>query len=208
MVENNQASLIFHYFTNLSSFQQEQFIRMGPLYAQWNSCINLISRKDIDKLYLRHVLHSLAIAKVIHFKPGTTVIDIGTGGGFPGIPLAILFPQIQFHLIDSVAKKVKVVQEIAQLLGLSNVTTQVIRAEAVKAKFDFILGRAINSIEIFYKGVQHILAKDAENELPNGILYLRGIIPLYVPCTYHSYAISQFFNEPFFQSKQLVHLYP
>ena len=206
-MEENKAALIFQYFRDLSEMQQKQFTALGPIYQAWNARINLISRQDIDKLYVRHVLYSLSIAQVIRFKPGTAIIDVGTGGGFPGIPLAILFPQAHFHLIDSVGKKIKVVQEIAQALNLTNVTTQTIRAEAVKAKFDFILGRAISQLDVFYAWVQHMLFSTSQHDLPNGILYLRGDHAFQLPLKYHAYAINQFFREPFFQTKQLIHLY-
>lgn len=205
---SHQAALVFQYFSYLSTTQQAQFRQISPIYQEWNACINLISRKDIDRLYLRHVLYSLSIAKVVAFKPGTAILDVGTGGGFPGIPLAILFPQVHFHLIDSVGKKIKAVQGIAQALGLTNVTTQSIRAEAVEGHYDFILGRAVTNLDTFCGWVKDRLSSNSQHDMLNGILYLRGDEPISLPLNYHSYSISQFFNEPFFQTKQLVHMYP
>lgn len=203
-----QPALILQYFSYLSTIQQTQFRQIGAIYQEWNSRINLISRKDMDNLYLKHVLYSLSIAKIVAFKPNATILDVGTGGGFPGIPLAILFPQVHFHLIDSVGKKVTAVQRIAQSLGLTNVTTQAVRAEALKGRYDFILGRAVTDLNTFYGWVKDKLASNSQHDILNGILYLRGNEPINPTLNYHSYSISQFFNESFFQTKQLVHVYP
>ena len=208
MAVPHPAAPIFRYFSYLTPQQQAQFRQLGPLYQVWNTRINLISRKDIDNLYIRHVLHALSIAKVVAFSPGARILDVGTGGGFPGVPLAILFPQAHFHLIDSVGKKVRAVQGIVQALGLANVTTQAIRAEAVEGCYDFILGRAVTSLANFWDWVKDKLSLRAQHAIPNGILYLKGEEPIHLPWHRRSYPISQFFSEPFFKAKHLVHLYP
>lgn len=202
-------TLVFQHFTNLSARQQAQFRQIGPLYQTWNSKLNLISRQDIDHLYLRHVLHSLAIAKVVSFELGARILDVGTGGGFPGIPLAILFPQTEFHLVDSIGKKVRAVQQIAEELELTNVTTQQIRVEKVNAKYDFILGRAVTNLATFYGWVKNKLADAARHSIPNGILYLKGIDTQLedIPLQHRAYAIHDLFADPFFETKQLVHLF-
>ena len=172
----------------------------------WNKKLNLISRRDIDHIYLKHVLHALSIAKVITFIPGARVLDVGTGGGFPGIPLAILFPKTQFHLVDAIGKKVRAVQQIAAALGLSNVSVQQIRAEQVTAQYDFILGRAVTNLVAFYSWVKHNVAPHHRHPIPNGILYLKGNEPISLPTIHRTYAIQNFFDEPFFETKQLVHI--
>jgi 16S rRNA (guanine527-N7)-methyltransferase len=207
-MEANDPALIFQYFIELSDTQQSQFKELAPVYQAWNAQINLVSRQDMNNLYLRHVLHALSIAQVIQFKPEAKIIDVGTGGGFPGIPLAILFPQVQFHLIDSIGKKIKAVQEISQALGLTNVTTQVTRAEVLKSQFDFILGRGVTKLATFYHWVKHLIARHSRHSLPNGILYLTGDTSIEVPIHSQIYPIKDFFHEPFFETKQLVHLYP
>ena len=199
-------SILFHYFDDLSTKQQEQFKKIGDIYKIWNTKLNLISRKDIDQLYLKHVLYSLSIAQIIDFCPGTKVLDVGTGGGFPGIPLAIKLPQVQFHLIDSIGKKVKAVQCIAQELGLTNVSITQTRAENVKEQYDFILGRAVTNLPTFYHWVQENIAQATRNRVPNGILYLKGDEPISMPFQHHIYPIKHLFDEPFFRTKQLVHL--
>lgn len=198
---------IFRYFDGLSSTQRAQFQQLEPVYQAWNEKLNLISRADIAHLYLKHALHALSVAKVVTLQPGTHVLDVGTGGGFPGIPLAILFPTTQFHLIDSIGKKMRAVQHIAQELRLSNVTTAQIRAENVEGKFDFIMGRAVTRLDTFCGWVQDNIAVSAQHSIPNGILYLKGQEPLQTPWKYNSYALRDFFTEPFFATKQLVHLY-
>ena len=167
-------SLIDKHFPGLSARQQEQFDRLNALYREWNAKINVISRKDIDLLYLHHVLPSLAFAKVLHFTAGTGVIDVGTGGGFPGIPLAILMPEVSFTLIDSVAKKVKVVQHVAESLGLENVQAQQIFSKEHKGRYDFVIGRAVKPFGEFYSLTKHLVHRVDANLFPNGFLYLTG----------------------------------
>ena len=183
---------------------------LGPLYTEWNSRINVISRKDIDKLYERHVLHSLGIAKVIEFNPGTKILDVGTGGGFPGIPLAIMFPDSNFYLIDSVGKKIRVVEEIVNVLELKNIRFFKVRAEEVDEKFDFIVSRAVTTLPVFYKWVKNSILKQNKNKLRNGILYLKGgdidseILELKKKV--NVYPLSRYFEEPFFETKKLLHI--
>lgn len=200
------ASIVFHHFDALSPRQQEQFRQIAPVYKAWNERLNLISRQDIAHIYLKHVLYALSIAKVVAFKPGTRVLDVGTGGGFPGIPLAIMFPQAQFQLIDSIGKKIQAVQHIAEELGLANVATRQIRAEKVAVQYDFVLGRAVTSLETFYGWVKNNIAGTARHSIPNGILYLKGIATIAMPVQHRTYAICDFFADPFFETKQLVHL--
>ena len=203
-------TIIDHYFSGLTNLQQQQFAQLDPLYREWNSKINVISRKDIDELSIHHVLHSLAIAKFIRFLPGTTVLDVGTGGGFPGIPLAIMFPEVQFHLIDSIGKKIKVVQEIASALGLSNVNAQQKRAEELKTHYDFVVSRAVTSFPDFVAITRHLIAKEQHNPIPNGILYLKGgdFADELKPFGRKAAVISltEFYKEPFFETKKLIHL--
>ena len=165
---------ILNHFSDLSETQIKQFSKLEELYKFWNAQINVISRKDIDELYTKHVLHSLGIAKVQPFKPNASVLDVGTGGGFPGIPLAILFPETNFYLVDSIGKKIKVVKEVATALGLKNVKAEVIRAENVKGEFDFIVSRAVTNMDDFVKWTRKKVAKKQKHELKNGILYLKG----------------------------------
>jgi 16S rRNA (guanine527-N7)-methyltransferase len=196
-------------FPNLSNRQTEQFAKLGPLYAEWNEKINVISRKDIEALYLRHVLHSLGIAKVQTFLPGARVLDIGTGGGFPGIPLAILFPETEFVLVDSIGKKIKVVGEVARELGLENVEAIHGRAEKQKGQFDFIVSRAVTNMSDFVKWTRNKFAKENRHPLANGILYLKGgdlqeeLKPF--PKA-RIYPLSEFFEEDFFETKKVVYL--
>ena len=201
--------IIHKYFKNLTDNQIEQFSKLQSLYQDWNLKINVVSRKDIDELYLRHVLHSLGIAKVMEFKPGAKVMDVGTGGGFPGIPLAILFPETQFHLVDSIGKKIKVVNEVVAGLGLENVKTTHGRVEEVKDTYDFIVSRAVAQMETFVRWNKGKIAKKQNHELKNGILYLKGgdlteELKLYTSATI--YDLPNYFDEPFFETKKVVHL--
>ena len=169
-----KAEDLFPFFPGLDERQREQFREMFPLYKDWNSKINLVSRKDIDNLYMHHVLHSLAIAKVVKFEPEARILDVGTGGGFPGIPLAIMFPSAQFHLVDSIGKKIKVVQAVADALGLRNVQAEQCRAETLTSRYDFIVSRAVTRLPEFYGWVRNLVSKEQHHALPNGILYLKG----------------------------------
>jgi 16S rRNA (guanine527-N7)-methyltransferase len=201
--------LILKYFPNLSEVQQEQFSKLYDLYSDWNSKINVVSRKDIDELYLRHVLHSLGIAKVIQFKDGTSIMDVGTGGGFPGIPLAILYPECKFHLVDSINKKLKVVDAVTEELGLTNVKTSHKRAEEINETFDFIVSRAVTAMPSFVGWVKNKVSKKSKNDLKNGILYLKGgdlteELQNYPKATL--YNLTDYFEEDFFDTKKVVHL--
>ncbi len=201
--------IIHKYFKNLSDIQIEQFSKLQDLYEDWNLKINVVSRKDIDELYLRHVLHSLGIAKVIQFKPGSKVLDVGTGGGFPGIPLAILFPETQFHLVDSIGKKIKVVNEVVTGLGLLNVKTTNGRVEEDKDAYDFIVSRAVAEMETFVRWTKGKISKKQNHSLKNGILYLKGgdlteELKLYTSATI--YNLSDYFEEEFYETKKVVHL--
>ena len=201
--------IIQKYFKNLTETQILQFSKLQELYQDWNIKINVVSRKDIDELYLRHVLHSLGIAKVIQFMPGAKVMDVGTGGGFPGIPLAILFPETQFHLVDSIGKKIKVVNEVVAGLGLENVKTTHGRVEEVKDRYDFIVSRAVAQMETFVRWNKGKIAKKQNHDLKNGILYLKGgdlteELKLYTSATV--YNLPDFFEEDFFETKKVVHL--
>lgn len=200
---------IIKHFPNLTEAQLQQFEKLASLYEEWNARINVISRKDIDELYTRHVLHSLGIAKIMEFNPGATVLDVGTGGGFPGIPLAILFPETNFYLIDVIAKKIKVVQEVANALGLQNVKAEQMRAENVKEEFDFIVSRAVTNMPDFVKWVKDKVKKKQGHELPNGILYLKGgdlaeELQDFPKATL--YNLSDYFKDEFFETKKVVHL--
>ena len=200
---------ILKHFPNLSETQIAQFAKLEELYKEWNAKINVISRKDIEELYTRHVLHSLGIAKVMEFKPGADVMDVGTGGGFPGIPLAILFPETNFYLIDVIAKKIKVVQEVANGLGLKNVKAEQKRAETVKKDFDFIVSRAVTNMPDFVVWVRGKIKKDQNHDLPNGILYLKGgdlTEELAVFQKVTLYNLSDYFEDEFFETKKVVHL--
>ncbi|MFL9838880.1 16S rRNA (guanine(527)-N(7))-methyltransferase RsmG [Flavobacterium sp. ST-75] len=200
---------IVRYFPDLTERQKEQFAQLEELYTDWNSKINVISRKDIESLYTKHVLHSLGIAKVMEFKPGAKVMDVGTGGGFPGIPLAILFPETQFYLIDVIAKKIKVVNGVAEALGLTNVKAEQMRAEKVNEEFDFIVSRAVTNMSDFVKWVRGKVKKDQNHDLPNGILYLKGgdlTEELSVFQRTTIYNLSDYFDDEFFETKKVVHL--
>lgn len=201
--------LIKHYFADLDDNQLLQFEKLNELYQDWNLKINVVSRKDIDEIYLRHVLHSLGIAKVQVFKPGASILDVGTGGGFPGIPLAILFPETQFHLVDSIGKKIKVVEEVSQGLGLKNVKVTNDRVENIDGQYDFIVSRAVAQMETFVRWVKGKIAKKSEHELKNGILYLKGgdlteELALYT--TAKIYDLKDYFTEEFYDTKKVVHL--
>jgi 16S rRNA (guanine527-N7)-methyltransferase len=204
------VALIFKYFPNLSPKQQEQFSQLEQLYSHWNQQINVISRKDVELLYERHVLHSLGIAKVMSFMPGQRVLDVGTGGGFPGIPLAILFPDTAFHLVDSIGKKIKVVQEVAHALGLQNVEATHTRAEQVPGKFDFVVSRAVTQLKDFYPWVKDKFSKQSTNKLPNGILYLKGgDLKQEIAesgLAVQQYFLKNYFEEEFFETKQVIYV--
>ena len=200
---------LLNHFSNLSETQINQFSKLEELYKFWNAQINVISRKDIDELYIKHVLHSLGIAKVQPFKPGSKVLDVGTGGGFPGIPLAILFPETNFYLVDSIGKKIKVVKEIADALGLKNVKAEQIRAENVKGEFDFIVSRAVTKMDDFVNWTRKKIAKKQRHEIKNGILYLKGgdltdELANFPNATI--YNITDYFKNDFFETKKVVHI--
>jgi 16S rRNA (guanine527-N7)-methyltransferase len=204
------SDLILKYFPDATPVQQEQFARLQELYTFWNNQINVVSRKDIDLLYERHVLHSLGIAKVMPFMPGETVLDVGTGGGFPGIPLSILFPETRFHLVDSIGKKIKVVNEVAAALGLVNVRGTHARAEEIKEKFDFVVSRAVTQLKDFYPWVKGKFSKSTTNKLASGILYLKGG-DLTQEIAESGLAVQQFylkdyFEEDFFDTKQVIYV--
>ncbi len=197
------------YFPYLTEIQKEQFAKLDFLYHDWNAKINVISRKDIDELYTKHILHSLGIAKIIKFEPGTFVLDVGTGGGFPGIPLAILFPETRFYLIDVISKKIKVVQAVAEALELKNVKAEQMRAEWVKGDFDFIVSRAVTNMPDFVSWVKDKIKKKSKHELKNGILYLKGgdlteELKDFPKAT--EYNLADFFEDEFFETKKVVHL--
>jgi len=200
---------IISYFSELSETQKNQFTKLKGLYTFWNAQINVISRKDIDELYNRHVLHSLGIAKVLEFKKNTAILDVGTGGGFPGIPLAILFPESNFYLVDSIGKKIKVVNEIVKELQLKNVKAEHIRAEKVKGEFDFIVSRAVTNMDDFVKWVRKKIAKKQRHTLKNGILYLKGgdlteELRNFPKATV--YNLTAYFEDPFYETKKVVHI--
>lgn len=200
---------ILKQFPNLTENQIVQFQKLEALYQDWNAKINVISRKDIDELYTKHVLHSLAIAKIQPFEPGTYILDVGTGGGFPGIPLAILFPETRFYLIDVILKKIKVVQAVADGLGLKNVKAEQMRAENVKGDYDFIVSRAVTNMPDFVSWIKDKIKKQNKHELKNGILYLKGgdlteELKDFPKAT--EYNIADFFTDEFFETKKVVHL--
>lgn len=201
--------LVYKYFSNLSEDQISKFQQLEGLYKDWNLKINVVSRKDIDELYLRHVLHSLAIAKLISFKNGTQIMDVGTGGGFPGIPLAIMFPDCHFHLVDSIAKKLKVVNEVVEGLGLTNVRTTHTRVEEINETYDFIVSRAVAAMPTFVRWTKGKISKTQNNNLKNGILYLKGgdlTEELKDYTTTSIYNLNAYFEEDFFETKKLVYL--
>jgi 16S rRNA (guanine527-N7)-methyltransferase len=204
------SDIIQKYFPDLNPTQIKQFDQLFELYQNWNAQINVISRKDIDELYERHILHSLGIAKVCQFLPGTQVLDVGTGGGFPGIPLAILFPEAQFLLVDAIGKKIKVVNEVAQAIGLKNLTATHSRAEQIHQNFDFIVSRAVTQLKDFYPWVKGKFKKESKNSLPNGVLYLKGgdlkeELNASQLKNIKLYSLSEYFAEEFFQTKFVVY---
>lgn len=206
----NSVKLILKYFPDLTQEQIERFSRLQELYTMWNNQINVISRKDTENFFERHVLHSLGIAKVMSFKKGSKILDIGTGGGFPGIPLAILFPECEFTLVDSIGKKIKVVNEVATALALTNVRGIHARAETIPDKFDFIVSRAVTAMPAFLMWVNGKFKKENNNELPNGILYLKGgdLIEEMSPVKkyYKFYDLNKIFEEEFFDTKKVVYV--
>jgi 16S rRNA (guanine527-N7)-methyltransferase len=201
--------LILKYFPDLTETQIQQFEALEGLYKDWNAKINVVSRKDIDELYLRHVLHSLGIAKVIQFKDQSSILDVGTGGGFPGVPLAILFPNCQFHLVDSINKKLKVIDAVCEALELTNIKTTHSRVEAIDETFDFIVSRAVTAMPEFTKWIKGKVAKRQQNAMKNGILYLKGgdlTEELKQYTNVKAFLLSDYFEEPFFDTKKVIYL--
>jgi 16S rRNA methyltransferase gidB len=204
------VEIILKYFPDLTEEQRRQFVALYDLYIDWNAKINVISRKDIENLYEHHVLHSLGIAKIINFRPGTSIMDLGTGGGFPGIPLAILFPEVKFHLVDSIGKKVRVATEVANAIGLKNVTFHHARAEEEKQLFDFVVSRAVMPLGDLIKIIKKNISPRQQNALPNGLICLKGgeleheAMPFKNKTTLHS--LSEDFEEEFFQTKKVVYV--
>lgn len=201
---------IISYFPRLTATQLVLFKKLQPVYSQWNAKINVISRKDFSKFYERHVLHSLGIAKFVSFTPGTAILDVGTGGGFPGIPLAILFPEVQFHLVDSIGKKINVVNAVADHLGLSNVKAEQIRAENLKGKYDFAVSRAVTRLPEFVKWIRKNISAKQRNAIPNGILYLKGgdLTNEVQPFRKNIFIqdLAEYFEEEFFKTKKVLYL--
>jgi len=198
------------YFSKLSPTQLSQFEQLYDLYVDWNAKINVISRKDIENLYVHHVLHSLAIAQVITFKPGSTVLDVGTGGGFPGIPLAILFPEVRFTLIDSIGKKIKVGTEVSKAIGLQNIELKHLRVQDEKGRYDFVVSRAVMPLDDLVKLVRKNLSKEGKNSLPNGLICLKGGELQHEILPYKNVAdmfdVSDYFSEEFFKTKKIVYV--
>lgn len=206
------VDILFKYYPKLSARQKEQFEALGPLYTDWNAKINVISRKDMDNFYTHHVLHSLAIAKIVRFKDFTEILDAGTGGGFPGIPLAIMFPEAKFYLADSIGKKIKVVNEIVNAVGIKNVEAEQIRMEQVDRTFDFIVSRAVTALPDFVKWTGYKFHRKSFNAIPNGIVYLKGgdvkeELQQIKKFKKRVYPLFNLFPEPFFETKSLIHLY-
>lgn len=202
--------LINKYFLNITDLQRQQYAALDQLYHEWNSKINVISRKDIDNLYEHHILHSLGIAQLINFKPGTCIMDLGTGGGFPGIPLAIMFPDVKFHLVDSIGKKIKVCDEVRNALSLTNVTTEWTRAENIKGKYDFVVSRAVMPLTDLVKLCRKNIAKESHNAMPNGLICLKGgelaheVMPMKSNTLITD--LSNYFSEEFFETKKVVYV--
>lgn len=209
-VVNNQLSILKGYFPGLTDIQKEQIEALFELYSDWNAKINVISRKDIENLYLHHVLHSLGILKMLNFKDGSTVMDIGTGGGFPGIPLAILLPEVRFHLVDSIGKKIKVGQAVAETIGLKNVSFRHCRAEEEKQMFDFVVSRAVMPLADLVKIARKNIKKEQQNALPNGLICLKGGELQHEILPFRKQAItldlSKHFKEEFFETKKVVYV--
>lgn len=207
---NPGTQLIRSYFPDLTEKQLAQFDKLQELYEDWNSKINVISRKDMDQFYIHHVLHSLGISKVMPFQPGTKILDIGTGGGFPGIPLAIMFPDTHFHLVDSIGKKITVVKDVVKQLKLPNVEAQQARAEQLVRKYDFVISRAVTRMANFYPWVKNKIRKEDFNEYPNGILYLKGgevdEEMEELGKSYVVYHLEDYFKEDFFETKKVVYM--
>lgn len=205
-----QLALLNSYFPELTEKQKEQFAALYELYADWNSKINVISRKDIDNLYMHHVLHSLGIVKVLHFKDGSSVMDLGTGGGFPGIPLAILFPEVKFHLVDSIGKKIKVGQAVADAIGLQNISFRHCRGEEEKGMFDFVVSRAVMPLADLVKIIRKNIRKEQINALPNGLICLKGgeleheVLPFKNQAM--TIKLADYFKEEFFETKKVVYV--
>ena len=204
-----EAEIVYKYFPNLSDRQKEQFQALGGLYEDWNTRINVVSRKDIEELYLRHVLHSLGIARVHSFRPDLDILDVGTGGGFPGIPLAILFPETRFTLVDAIGKKIKVVQDVIRGLELQNAEARQVRVENMQEQFDFIVSRAVAAMPTFVHWTRGRLKKASRDSIPNGILYLKGgdlTEELETFPQARIYPLQRYFQEPFFETKKVVYL--
>jgi len=206
----NPMELILKYFPNLTETQKTQFEALYALYIEWNEKINVISRKDIENLYEHHVLHSLAIAEILHFQPGTTILDVGTGGGFPGIPLAILFPEAKFVLIDSIGKKIKVGTEVAIAIGLKNITLKHLRVQEEKDKYDYVVSRAVMPLDDLIKLIQKNISKKQKNALPNGLICLKGGELHHEVLPYKNiadlYEVSDYFSEEYFKTKKAVYV--
>ncbi len=209
MEKNKVMELILKYFPNLTETQINQFGALEALYKDWNAKINVVSRKDIDELYMRHILHSLGIAKVIEFTDNSSILDVGTGGGFPGVPLAIMFPNCQFHLVDSINKKLKVINAVCEAIELTNVKTTHSRVEAINETFDFIVSRAVTAMPEFTKWVKGKIAKKQQNELKNGVLYLKGgdlTEELKQYTNVKAFLLSDYFEDDFFETKKVIYL--
>lgn len=206
-----QIDIIEKYFPNLTAVQKNQFAQLKELYAEWNEKVNVISRKDIENLYERHVLHSLSIAKIIEFKPGTEILDVGTGGGFPGIPLAIMFPNVKFHLVDSIAKKINVVNEIAKTIGLTNVIAEQVRAEKVDGEYDFVVSRAVTRIDVLLRWVRSKVAHQQGHDINNGVICLKGgdLTEEFSKLNkkkYKLFDMKDLFEEDFFETKKIAYV--
>ena len=205
----DSVALIEKYFPNLSEQQREQFARLGEVYAEWNAKINVVSRKDMEHIYLHHILHSLAIAKVCHFADGAQVLDVGCGGGFPSVPLAIMFPNVQFTACDSIGKKIRVVEGVCEAVGIKNIRTVNGRVEQLKEQFDYVISRAVTDMPTFVGWVRGMVRKGEKGSLPNGILYLKGgDLTEELQASrrqWERYYISEFFEEEFYDTKQVVY---